>query len=252
MVAPFNEILCPMAESRKKQHRIRFRRFFRHPIVLTLVGILIGTFAGWIVFSLSGLTGKPRFLVGGSLTGLITGLGMVLYIRRAETFVLSEVTLSVPEFAEFKFAVNSEYRRVSWKLFIDTLTRVATQPLAHQDGSIREALRSLYGLFTSTRELLKNMEPSKPTTGITVEMLAVRMLNHELRPFLSKWHILLKGFESTQPAAVELEWPRNADCRTELEALRARLVDYTSAYGELAGIKDVHAFFQVGGKVRQE
>src|SRR4030095_10103777 len=115
----------------------------------------------------------------------------VAYSRRTETLTLAEMTLTVPEFAEMKFAVNSEYRRVAWKLFVETLTRVATQPLQHQTGFLREAMTSLYNLFTHTRELLKNMHPSKPTSEITVEVFAVNMLNREIRPFLSKWHVQL-------------------------------------------------------------
>ena len=168
------------------------RRFFRHPVVITLVGALIGAVAGWAVFSFSSLTGKARLLVGGSLTGVITSLAMVVYLRRSERFVLSEVTLSVPEFAEIKFAVNAEYRRVAWQLFIDTLTRISTQPLGKEEGSLREALTSLHGTFTSTRDLLKNMEPSKPASRPTVEMLAVRMLNYEIRPFLVWLHGCLR------------------------------------------------------------
>jgi hypothetical protein len=71
-----------------------------------------------------------------------------LYSRRAQSLTLSEITLSIPEFAEMKFAVNAEYRRVAWNLFIETLTRMATQPLGPEDGSLREALTSLYTRFS--------------------------------------------------------------------------------------------------------
>jgi hypothetical protein len=113
-----------------------------------------------------------------------------------------------------------------------------------QDGSLREALTSLYGLFNATRELLKGMEPSKPSNRVTIEMLVVRMLNFEIRPFLSKWHVRLKTFETTFPEKPESIWPDNAECREELELLRGRLMDYTIGFGELAGIKDVHDFFR--------
>jgi hypothetical protein len=142
-----------------------------------------------------------------------------------------------------KFAINSEFRRVAWKLFIETLTRVATQPLGAEEGSLREALASLYSLFAATRELLKNMPPSKPTTKATVEMLAVRMLNQEIRPFLSKWHVRLKAFESAAPEQHESQWSENLACRKELEALRNRLITYTLAFGELADVRDVTRFF---------
>jgi hypothetical protein len=227
------------------------RRIFRHPIVITLVGALIGAVAGWSVFSFSSMTGKARLLVGGSLTGVITSLAMVVYLRRSERFVLSEVTLSLPEFAEIKFAVNTEYKRVAWRLFIDTLTRVTTQPLGKEDGSLREALTSLHGVFTSTRDLLTNMEPSKPASAPTVEMLAVRMLNHDIRPFLAKRHVQLRAFETANPGAPEASWSENSECRADLERLRDRLIDYTVAFGELAGVKDVHAFFDPNAMLKK-
>jgi len=127
---------------------------------------------------------------------------------------------------------------------VETLTRVATQPLANEAGFLREAMTSLYNLFTDTRQLLKNMHPSKPTSEVTVEVFAVKMLNQEIRPFLSKWHVQLKEFESTHPNVSESDWPENANCRKELEALRNRLISYTKAFGELAGLKNTDRFLE--------
>jgi len=221
-----------------------FRRFLRHPITVAMVAILIGATAGFFVFLVSDVTGWRLFLLRGALIGGITGLGMIVYIRRTDRFALSEVTLSVPEFAQIKFAINTEYRRAAWKLFVDTLTRIATQPLPVEEGSLREALSSLYGIFTGTRELLKTIEPSKTPSGVTVEMLAVRMLNHEIRPFLAKWHMRLKKFEDLALQALESDWPDNSECRRELESLRHRVIDYTLAFGELAGIKHPKTFLE--------
>jgi len=218
-------------------------RFFRRPTILLLVGTTFGLLVGWSVFSFSTLTGKSRFVVGGGLTGLVISAVIESYNRRAETLILSEIRKNVPEFAELKFAINDEYRRVAWKLFVETLTRVATQPLGTEDGSLREALTSLYGLFGVTRDLLKNMQPSKPTTNVTVEMLAVKMLNQEIRPFLSKWHVQLKKFESTDRGVTESDWSENTNCRKELEALRKRLISYTKAFGELGGVTNLAGFF---------
>jgi hypothetical protein len=181
-------------------------------------------------------------MVAGGLIGLVVSAVFVAYIRRLDALTLSEISLTVPEFAEMKFAVNSEYRRVAWKLFIETLTRVATQPLSTDHGSLREAIDSLHRLFTDTRELLKTMHPSKPIGGITVEVCAVKMLNQEMRPFLSKWHVRLREFESRQPSTSESEWSENATCRKELEALRNRLISYTKAFGELAALKNTDRF----------
>jgi hypothetical protein len=124
----------------------RFRYFVRASIVLIL-GTSLGLLIGWLVFSISTLSGKPLFIVEGGLIGLIISAIMLACNRGSGFLTLSEVTLSLPEFAQMKFVTNLEYRRVAWKLFVETLTRVATQPLGLEDGSLREALTSLYGLF---------------------------------------------------------------------------------------------------------
>ena len=118
-----------MTNTSPRSWRADFFRFLRRPSIIPLSGVTLGPLVGWIVFSISSLKGMPLFLVGGSITGLIIGLVMGLYLRRAETLTLSEITLNIPEFAQMKFAINSEYRRVAWKLFVETLTRIATQPL---------------------------------------------------------------------------------------------------------------------------
>jgi hypothetical protein len=220
----------------------RSRYFVRASVVL-IFGTLLGLLIGWLVFSVSTLSGRPLFLAEGALIGLIISAIAVAYNRGSGFLTLSEITLNIPEFAGIKFAVNLEYRRVAWRLFVETLTRVATQPLGIEDGSLREALTSLYSLFSATRELLKNMPPSKPTSKATVEMFAVKMLNQEIRPFLSKWHVRLKKFETTRPGAEESEWSQKDDCRRELEALRKQLISYTKAFGQLADVANLAEFF---------
>jgi hypothetical protein len=218
------------------------RYFIRASIVLG-VGISIGVLVGWLVFSVSALTGKPLFIVGGGLIGLIIAAIGLAYNRGAAFLTLSEMTVNFPQLGEMKFVINSEYRRVAWKLFVETLTRISTQPLGCEDGSLREALASLYSLFSATRDLLKNMPPSTATSQTTVEMLAVKMLNEEIRPFLSKWHVRLKKFETTHPGSHESEWPENPDCRKELEAARKRVINYAKAFGQLSGVAKLDEFF---------
>ena len=221
---------------------VRFRYFFRASAVL-ICGTTLGLLIGWLVFSVSTLNGKSLFLAEGALIGLVISAIAVAYNRGSGFLTLSEITLNIPEFAGVKFGINLEYRRVAWSLFVETLTRVATQPLGIEDGSLREALTSLYSLFSATRELLKNMPPSKPTSKATVEMVAMKMLNQEIRPFLSKWHVHLKKFETTRPGAEESEWPQKDDCRKELEVLRQKLITYTKAFGQLANVANLAEFF---------
>ncbi len=114
----------------------RSRYFVRASIVLIL-GTLLGLLIGWLVFSVSTLSGKSLFLAEGALIGLVISAIAVAYNRGSGFLTLSEMTLNLPQFGEMKFAINLEYRRVAWKLFVETLTRVSTQPLGIEDGSLR-------------------------------------------------------------------------------------------------------------------
>lgn len=216
----------------------------RQPTVLPLVlSVPVGVGVGTALAFLADVQGKPRIVVLTTLTCLILAIVVAFFQRRAADLILTEVKINVPEFSELKFVINSEYRRVAWRLFIETMTRVATQPLPSQSGIAREALNSLHSLFSTCRELLKGMEPSKATSGATVELFAMQMLNHEIRPFLAKWHPLLTEYEKRIPSGNEGPWDRENDCRAEMEAVRQRLVPYARAFGELAGVQQLESFF---------
>lgn len=194
---------------------------------------------GFILLIVVRLTGVPQFIAAGALIGLVV---TAIVDRDYKGTQLSQVQLSIPQFNSMTFIVNAEYRRVSWKLFVETSTRISTQPLGSEEGFLREALNSLHGIFGTTRELLKVMEPSPGNGGTTVEMFAFDMLNNELRPFLSKWHPQLEAFEEQHQDKDESEWDKNQECRQELEDLRQRLLRYAKGFGELAGVSHLEHF----------
>jgi hypothetical protein len=86
-------------------------RYFTRASLVLAVGISIGVVVGWLVFSLSTLTGKPLFIVGGGLIGLVIAAIGLAYNRGSAFLTLSEMTINFPQLGEMKFAINSEYRR---------------------------------------------------------------------------------------------------------------------------------------------
>jgi hypothetical protein len=153
----------------------------------------IGAIAGLVVFAIAHVTGRNLYIIMGALAGAVAVLVLQQYWRTAQ---LTEIKITVPKVSELTFVVNNDARQVAWKLYVEVVTRISTQPLADEEGFIREALTSLYGLFGTTRDTLKASRPSVSVSGEqTVEHLAVTMLNNELRPFLSKWHPRLREFE---------------------------------------------------------
>jgi len=210
-------------------------------ITCRLVGQLIaaaaiGAIVGFVVYTVSRVTGRNLYIILGALAAAAAFLVLQRYWRNVQ---LTQVTTTVPVLGQLTFTINNDARQVAWKLYIETTTRVSTQPLADEAGFIREALTSLYGLFATTRDVLKASRPSVPVSGKpTVEYLAVTMLNRELRPFLSEWHPRLRAYEQAHPDGPESAWPDNAECRTALRVVQLHLGQFALGFAELAGVRE--------------
>jgi hypothetical protein len=156
--------------------------------------------------------------------------------------VLKQVTVSLPfGIGSASWESDPTERKAAWELYIELVTRVAVQPLATQEGLIREALNSLYSLFGSTREILRKAGPDVGASRESVGGIAIAVLNNGLRPFLSRWHPLLQDWEVTKPSGVsavthEKAWSEEPGLRQELEKLRKDLEKYADALAEIAGV----------------
>lgn len=218
-------------------------RILRTRAMVRFSSVLVGCATGLTLFSISQTKGPTLYIITGGITGVAAVFAYELYGRAAR---LTEVKITVPQLSEFTFVVNNDARQTAWQLFVETVTRISTQPLLDGEGIMRETLSSLYGLFSTTREVLKSSRPSVPAAGgLTVENLAIAMLNKELRPFLAKWHPLLRAFEETHPQRPESEWPGSAACREELKALQARMHTYLLGFAKLAGVPDASSITEV-------
>lgn len=225
------------------EYRIWISKFLRSRLAQLIIAILSGTVVGLIVFSITRVTGRNLFLITGGIAGLAAVVVLQFYRGAAR---LAEVKVTIPQFSELTFIVNNDARQVAWKLFVETATRVSTQPLDDDKGLLREALNSLYSLFTITRDILKNSRPSIPVPGSqTVEHLAVTMLNWELRPFLSAWHPRLRVFEQANPGSAESAWLEATACRRELREVQEHLRRYALGFARLAGVRDAEVMMSL-------
>lgn len=126
---------------------------------------------------------------------------------------------------------------------MELVTRIAVEPLAGEEGLLREALTSLYSLFGTTHEILKEASPDVGASRSSVGGIAIAVLNQGLRPVLTKWHPRLQFWESQRPVDVspsehEQKWSDALELRKELEVLRRNLHQYTLALADIAGIED--------------
>jgi uncharacterized membrane protein YeaQ/YmgE (transglycosylase-associated protein family) len=197
-------------------------------------GVVIGAIVGLAIFGADRLTGPLLFIVAGAVGGVVAAFILQFYSRSVR---LTDITVSVPQFSQLRFAVTRDSQLVAWKLFVESVTRISTQTLSSNEGILREALTSLYGLFAITREALKEAQPSTKTgRDPSVEHLAIAMLNNELRPFLSHWHPVLAQWEKENTELPESAWPLSAECRAQLAAVQQRLRAYVLGFGRLAGL----------------
>lgn len=183
------------------------------------------------------------FILLGAIIGMIFGIVFYWVRTTYKDIYLEEVKLTIPEFSEMTFKVNNEFRLVAWNLFVETITRIGTQPLDPNTGYLKDALNSLYSLFSTTRELLKQSKPASETNETTVELFAISMLNKVIRPFLSKWYLLLNEFEDAHPEKRENDWEYNQQFRDELDELRIEVLKYARGFGEIAGVEQLDKYF---------
>lgn len=130
-------------------------------------------------------------------------------------------------FLDLEFAPTDHERRAAWDLYVELATRVATQPLADEDGADGAALSSLHALFGVTRGVLKQYGPGAQNFA----RVAVAVLNEVLRPFLSRWHPRLD-------AQGRVPEPERAAFRAELREVQRQLNhDYARVLAALAQVK---------------
>jgi hypothetical protein len=127
-----------------------------------------------------------------------------------------------------EFAPHDPDREAAWELYIELLTRVATQHLSPEDGDEKAALDSIHAIFPLTREILRR----RGSGCGEFARLAIPVLNQIIRPFTAKWH-RLSMVDAFKKAAARKQF------RNDLAALQKLLRAYTSALAAMANVEDL-------------
>ena len=133
-----------------------------------------------------------------------------------------------PPFLEMEWKPSDYDKNAAWELYIELLTRIATQHLPSDRGDEETALKSIYILFGLTREVIKR----QGRHCIEFTKIAVVILNQIVRPFTAKWHKLSiqKAFDDFDQCKV---------FRKELTELQSVLRTYTKMLADMAGVEDL-------------
>jgi hypothetical protein len=147
-----------------------------------------------------------------------------------EEWGLNSLKLNIG-FLELDFVPQVADKAAAWDLYVELLTRVATQYLDPDHGDESTALKSIFSLFELTRATMKHHGPD--CSGFA--HVAVVVLNQVVRPFTAKWHRLSIAGAFDDPV-------RCVEFRAELSELQADLRTYTAALGRMAGVEDPTVF----------
>lgn len=127
---------------------------------------------------------------------------------------------------------NDVERTAAWQLYVELVTRVTVVPFGPDDGSLREALTSLNGIFATTRDVLRRAGPDvaepKPRGQYSFAFLALTILNSGIRPLLTHWQLsVVTCADAGRPGVVGVvvrcrSWT-NGDRKISLSALDAKM-----------------------------
>ena len=143
-----------------------------------------------------------------------------------EKWDLTALKIKAP-FLEMEWEPQDEDKNAAWELYIELITRVATQGLEPDEGDEPAALESIHDLFALTRSTIKHYGRH----SINFTRIAVVVLNQRARPFTAKWHPRL--------IAGDLGESDRSLFRAELRELQTDLRNYTRLLADLAGVEDL-------------
>ena len=167
-------------------------------------------------------------------------------------FVNGKISISLPGFGsiEGSWEPDERERNAAWELYVELVTRIAVVELKPGEGSLSEALSSLYSLFSTTRDILRKYGPVvgrlNPGSDVSFGYIAITVLNYIVRPILAQWHPLILDLESKRDPSVspiehESRWSNAGELRCTLNDVRAQMIEYANLLAEVANVPTLYS-----------
>ncbi len=144
-----------------------------------------------------------------------------------ENWDMTSLKIKTP-FLEMDWNPQDEDKAAAWELYIELLTRITSQPLDDAHGDEKTALASVFSIFESTRDVMKN----NGRHCVEFTKIAIIVLNQIVRPFTAKWHGLSLNGAFENPDQCK-------EFRSELVKLQSILKIYTKMLADMAGVEDL-------------
>ena len=155
-----------------------------------------------------------------------------------------KLTIGLPfGLGQLELEANEVEQRAVWSLYVQLMTRVATQPFDLNSGSLRNVLSSLYKIFSVTREILTSAGPGVAHGPNSFGPIALEILTKGLAPFTTKWHQPLLDYEQVRPQGVsplehERIWGSYKEMKEELAVLQEQMLIYAQVLAKISGAEE--------------
>ena len=138
----------------------------------------------------------------GALAGVLAAVAWVLARSTITRARISDVTLKLGV-SDVKVAFDPDGLQQLWRFFIEMTSSVASRPLPRGEGSLEEALKSMYSLFERARVDLSTRPPrgTAPGGALPAHAYVLGILNEDLRPCLTR---LLRGKQDEKSASIRM------------------------------------------------
>lgn len=178
--------------------------------------------------------------------GLVIGILVAVLIIR---WLLSRAGMADYEIDEAEFGIGDQKiklrpnivdKQIAYKIWVELSTRKIGLPIELDNDVISEVYESWFSFFSVTRELIKDVPVSKFQRKETemIIRLSIDVLNHGLRPHLTKWQARYRRWyehelsasdnHDVEPQALQKKYPRYDELSTDLLAVNKRLMGYRS------------------------
>ena len=179
-------------------------------------------------------------LLGVFAFGILVGLWQRGWrpFRGVEDFEIDEAELGIGR-QKVKLRANRDDLKVAYQLWVELSTRKVGLPIDYDDDVIAEIYDSWYQFFGITRDLIKDIPPSKLRSGESIQgliQLSIDVLNEGLRPHLTRWQARFRRWYENElakpenlliePQELQKRFPRYAELKTDMEIVNARLMYY--------------------------
>jgi len=178
-------------------------------------------------------------------------LGVYVFIQRKRCWGvksdLKSVVLKFGGLPEATIEVNRDTQKIAFAAYTELVTRKIALPFDEKHDVITDVYKSWYQMFTTTRELIKQVPAHHIARSHDTRELVqslIDLLNQGLRPHLTKWQARFRHWyereinksesEGLSPQEIQRKFPEYEALIADIKSVNSNFQDYAKQLRSLA------------------